>query len=406
MEEMIISTYAEFKNCMDAEINKVAGGFVKIGYLLKQARDTDILRESGYENVNEFAEKEYGLDKSQVSRFIRINDRFAIDGNSEELLPQYEGFGVAKLGMMLSLPEEITEELSPGYTKEDIQTVKEEYEEEQKITDLEILMEEKKTDEEKNFLENIVKELLEEFPDPMMEFYRWQQDHAEEDSDEVKTAALKEIYAPEGDRSFNIRISGWGRFLVSMHTKGNVSVVNMRSGEKLEITWDQFFAVFIEEYATHDIKIPEKETTKTASDAKQKAKKRVKKSKKAAGPDTKCKEEEKPETEPEEADTEEGLERIEGEEMPPEKAPSVVEEPIPEEKLDAEEEIPDSERMSQSERMDEITGELTDISYMSRDAIHNAPNINPYHKDELLEQIKKIREKTERLYQLVEGLEE
>lgn len=303
MEEMIISTYAEFKNCMDAEINKVAGGFVKIGYLLKQARDTDILRESGYENVNEFAEKEYGLDKSQVSRFIRINDRFAIDGNSEELLPQYEGFGVAKLGMMLSLPEEITEELSPGYTKEDIQTVKEEYEEEQKITDLEILVEVKKADEEKKFLENIVKELLEEFPDPMMEFYRWQQDHAEEDSDEMATAALKEIYAPEGDRSFNIRISGWGRFLVSMHTKGNVSVVNMRSGEKLEITWDQFFTTFIEEYATHDIKIPEKETTKTAGEDKQKAKKRVEKSKK---PEKEQKEEQKVEKpgkteEPEEA---------------------------------------------------------------------------------------------------------
>lgn len=60
------SSYGEYKAALDGELQKSAESFVRIGYLLKVAVDTDILKESGYRNVNEFAEKEYNLDKSQV----------------------------------------------------------------------------------------------------------------------------------------------------------------------------------------------------------------------------------------------------------------------------------------------------------------------------------------------------
>lgn len=71
------ASYQDYKAAVDTEMNRAAESFVRIGYLLKIARDTDILKESGYANVNEFAESIYHLDKSQVSRFININDTFA-----------------------------------------------------------------------------------------------------------------------------------------------------------------------------------------------------------------------------------------------------------------------------------------------------------------------------------------
>lgn len=40
-------SYKEFKAELDAEMNRVANGFVRIGYALKVARDTSILYESG-----------------------------------------------------------------------------------------------------------------------------------------------------------------------------------------------------------------------------------------------------------------------------------------------------------------------------------------------------------------------
>ena len=135
--------YADFKQTMDTVVEEVEEGFVKIGYLLKVARDTAVLQESGYATVNEFAEKEYGLDKSAVSRFIAINDRFAEGGYAPRLQEQYRGMGRAKLSIMLMLPEWINEEISPDYSKSDIQAIRAEVAEEEKTTDLEILMEER-----------------------------------------------------------------------------------------------------------------------------------------------------------------------------------------------------------------------------------------------------------------------
>ena len=109
-----IMNYEQLKTELNEELSRTANSFVRIGYLLKLARDDrHILDGSGYSDVNEFAQKEYGLDKTQVSRFIRINDRFSIDGNSTKLLPQYEEYGSTKLSIMLTLPDEINEEISP-----------------------------------------------------------------------------------------------------------------------------------------------------------------------------------------------------------------------------------------------------------------------------------------------------
>ena len=48
MNEVIeYRNYAEYKQELDTELKKTAEGFVRIGYLLKVARDTRILAESG-----------------------------------------------------------------------------------------------------------------------------------------------------------------------------------------------------------------------------------------------------------------------------------------------------------------------------------------------------------------------
>lgn len=97
MDELInYNGYEEFKQAVNRVLNRTVEDFVLTGYLLKQARDTDILRGSGYNNVNEFAWGEYKLDASQVSRYIKINDKFSEGGYSPKLQEQYQGFGYGK----------------------------------------------------------------------------------------------------------------------------------------------------------------------------------------------------------------------------------------------------------------------------------------------------------------------
>ena len=151
MDELIYQkSYTEFREELRSELKRTAEGFVRIGYLLRVARDTDILKTSGYSGLEDFARGEFDLDKTQVSRFIRINERFSEGGNSDKLMTGYADFGVRKLGLMLTLPDVISEELSPEYTVDEINSIKETYDEEKKVSPLEDYMEQTEAKEENN----------------------------------------------------------------------------------------------------------------------------------------------------------------------------------------------------------------------------------------------------------------
>lgn len=241
MEQLIEyqKTYQEYKAELDSELQKTAEGFVKIGYLLKVARDTNVLAKSGYKTVAEFAEAEYNLDKTQVSRFMSINDKFSEGGYSDRLLPAYQGFGYAKLTLMLQLPDAINEELSPGYSKSEIQAIKDELDEENKVSDIERYLENRNehtgnidnTDERMQLLFQAVLQLGEDEP----ELYTAIAEKKNKDLSDI----LPEIMAPSGDRMYSIRIRGTGRVMlfISSEVSDTVKLINSRTGEKESYSW-------------------------------------------------------------------------------------------------------------------------------------------------------------------------
>ena len=240
MNELITSNYAEFKRELDTEIKREAEGFVKIGYLLRLARETDILKESEYANVNDFAKKEYGLDASQVSRFISINERFSEGGYSERLEEKYEGFGVAKLSIMLQLPESINENLTSDYTKSEINALREEVKEEAKTTDIEIMME-PKTD---NPFTAAVKEMLKAEPATAKML---------KDID-GNPKAYKETIAPYGAIK-SVRLDGIGRVMLKFDDSDIVKLIKVRENATEEHELHEL-ADAIEDYLINDYKEP------------------------------------------------------------------------------------------------------------------------------------------------------
>lgn len=219
-----LKNYSEYKAALDKQIKESAEGFVKIGYLLKLAKDTDILKDSQYSNVIEFARAEYGLDKTMVSRFININDRFSENGNSPVLKTAYQGFGYAKLAIMLQLPDELNEELTPEYSKREIQTLKAEIDEEKKISDLEVYAE--GTDTEKSELEQIIYKICEE----NIEVYESIYDAVTQEK--LNADNIVDMFAPAGDMIYSVRIQGAGRKAVSFKQGEDIAVVSLRTSEK------------------------------------------------------------------------------------------------------------------------------------------------------------------------------
>ena len=230
MEQIIYQkTYQEYKAELTQELQRTAEGFVRIGYLLKVARDTNVLAESGYKTVAEFAQAEYGIDKTQVSRFISINDKFSENGYSDRLQDQYKGFGYAKLTLMLQLPEAINEGLSPEYTKSEIQQIKDEVDEERKISDLEVMMENRKVPGG-SLLKRVIEEIGKDDPELFVEMARVIRGEAPDDA--------METMAPDGEKTYSVRVPAEGRIML-MLSENSCRMVNTRSGEKTETTIEE-----------------------------------------------------------------------------------------------------------------------------------------------------------------------
>lgn len=246
MENIIYQkTYQEYKQELDAVLTRTAEDFVQIGYLLKVARDTNILAESGYATVTDFAKAEYGIDKTQVSRFISINDRFSEGGYSDHLLPNYKGFGYAKLTLMLQIPAEINEALPPTLSKAEIQDIKDEVDAESRVTDIEVEIEraEAAAVTDKPMLPpegSPLKRNLWQMGKEQEELFRklWMACFMETASGNRNNAEIMDVLIPQGDAVYTVRIPGERRTQIIVNSDG-ATIVNLKTLERSKYTEDQ-----------------------------------------------------------------------------------------------------------------------------------------------------------------------
>ena len=235
MEEHAIvyaQNYQQFKSELDYELNRAANGFVRIGYLLKQARDTDILKESPYSSHTEFARAEYHLEESQVSRFIAISERFSKPDNPEELRDDFKSYGVAKLGIMLTLPDHLNDQLSPEMSKAEITAIAEEVKEEEKITPIERMTEDPGETAEMDYLGKILFEIGKTEPKMMAEIL--QEEGFTLKPDESK---IMKTMAPTGTKLYMVRLPGVGRVTLNVRN-GFATATNMVTSERQEFSKD------------------------------------------------------------------------------------------------------------------------------------------------------------------------
>lgn len=239
-------SYQEYKAAVDTELQKSAESFVRIGYLLKVARDTDILKESGYGSVNEFAEAEYSLDKSQVSRFIRINDEYSENGYSDRLQEKYKNFGYAKLAIMLTLPAAVNEELTADYSKSEIQTIRAEIDEEQKRTDIEVMLEEKDSmQQDMDLFSRVLYQIGKDSPEQYLELHAAVNEPTLDIDDKqvLRNAVdrMVDILAPAGEGTIIVRIPGERKKFLSIKGAGIApAVVDARNSNRETCEWESF----------------------------------------------------------------------------------------------------------------------------------------------------------------------
>lgn len=214
------------------KINGLKKDFVKIGYLLRKIDDNELYKQDGYKSIAEFAKAECGLSPSDTTRFIQINKKYSVNGNSEELRPEFLNFGQSKLAAMLTLPDSDLAMITPETSREDIR---------------ELNRFNKSVPESE--LDSNIEQLIGDFY-ISQELVR----KAVAVKDNVKE--LRELIAPSGSRSFRK-----GKWFIMFHE--NKINIKEYAGIVKEISWEEFTtttAKVLEKYELEYISKKQEET--------------------------------------------------------------------------------------------------------------------------------------------------
>lgn len=359
--EQPFESYQQYKSTMDQAVGATVQNIVKIGYLLKVARDTGILQESGYTTMRDFAQAEYNIDASMASRFMGINDRYSLGGNSMQLDERYTGYEASKLAEMLTLPDEIIEEIPPEMKRDEIREIKSQLKEEEKTSDMEVMIEkyEAKPSEDSD-LAAVLRQTLEENYEMFKSIDKLIYDGCKHED-------LYEALAPAGYAALIGRIPGKGRMMLSIKSQSEAPVlINTRTNEKEECSWDQIFDEldYLIKYPD-DTPEPEKDYRETFGHAPQKEEKKpsaVTVSEKAKPKTDKKpqKAEQKPEKAEEEAPKADELPFPDGEE--PEITHVSPEDPLPEEAAVKEETTAAGEEPEETPEAAVVSDEMQEIA--------------------------------------------
>lgn len=214
------------------KLNGLKKDFVRIGYLLRKIDDNELYKQDGYKSIAEFAKAECGLSPSDTTRFIQINKKYSVGGNSEELRPEFLEYGQSKLAAMLALPDSDLNMITPQTSREDIRE----------------LNRFNKSDP-KQGADSDIEQLIRDFY-VSQELVR----KAVAVKDDVKE--LRELIAPSGSRSFRK-----GKWFIMFHE--NKINIKEYAGIVKEISWEEFTATtakVLEKYELEYISKKQEET--------------------------------------------------------------------------------------------------------------------------------------------------
>lgn len=122
--QMSLDEWMQIKDSIRKELNNQRHSFVRTGYFLRKIRDEKLYEQDGYKSLTEFAKEEFNLGASYVSRMISINEKFSLDGYSQQMDPRFEDYKQGALTEMLGLPDSDLQMVTASTSREDIRELK------------------------------------------------------------------------------------------------------------------------------------------------------------------------------------------------------------------------------------------------------------------------------------------
>lgn len=228
--QMTLDDWMNMKESLKKDLIGVQESFVRIGYKLRKIADEKLYEKDGYKSIADFAKAEYGLTASTVSRFIKINERYSVEGYSDRLRPEFANFGSSKLSEMLTLPDNDIELITQNTTRETIRELKQFEHQNPEPASTE-------PDETESKYHSLIEKFWKQNKETLNELYT---------SDEKKEGYLEgmaEIVNPSGNRSFRD-----GLFFV-MFYEDNLKIKKFGAPAPEKMSWEEFFGITEEIFA-------------------------------------------------------------------------------------------------------------------------------------------------------------
>lgn len=118
--------YYDSVDIIREELQKIKQSFVRIGWYLKHIKDRELYTVDGYANIYDFADDKFHISQSNVSRFMKLCERFSVNHDSPQLDEKYERFAYSQLSEMLPMKPEDQEKVTPDMTVKQIRELKRE----------------------------------------------------------------------------------------------------------------------------------------------------------------------------------------------------------------------------------------------------------------------------------------
>lgn len=188
--QLTMDDYIQCKNDIKNNLGTIVKSFVRIGWLLTRIDKSGAYKNDGYSTIYEFAQAEYGMNKSGTSRFKKIYEKYSVPGDTPELRDEYKDFNQSQLTEMLQIPEEDYAMLHPEANKEDFRELKRFNKENDSNPENLWSWKEAKTPEEK--LKATIQEFFRENKEILNDFY----------GKNLSVKDLAEEICPSGSRSY------------------------------------------------------------------------------------------------------------------------------------------------------------------------------------------------------------
>lgn len=224
--QMTLTDWQNMKKEIERDLLNVKMAFVRIGYNLRQIEEQELYRQDGYNSIAEFAKAEYNLSASTVSRFMAINRRFSLNGNSQLLDARFTQYSSSALQEMLTLPDDDLDLITPETKRETIRDIKK-FNAQQSDTEDKQETQPEELPAEDSPLKGLIKEFFNQNPKLLDRLYQT------DGFPDSNTAELREIVNPSGSRS--IRNGFWIMVMNESDLK-----YKPFGGKAETLTWEEF----------------------------------------------------------------------------------------------------------------------------------------------------------------------